>query len=63
MWFELAAGRWARVSDPAPGPTAGLLNCVSNQLGERTVITLNAGDLRSACVARSETGHSALRYA
>ena len=25
--------RWARVSDPAPGPTAGLLNCVSIQPG------------------------------
>ena len=25
--------RWARVSDPAPGPTAGLLKCVLNQHG------------------------------
>ena len=59
MFQEIAAGkqnvanrRWARVSDPAPGPTAGLLNC-------GTVVILTQGDLRSACVARSETGHSA----
>ena len=29
---RVAARRWARVSDPATGPTAGLLNCITIQL-------------------------------
>ena len=58
---------------PAPGPTAGLLNQVLIPLGVAVVYrpaegagafgwaVNEEGDLRSACVTRSETGHSATK--
>ena len=62
-----AEPRWARVSDPAPGPTAGILNCVSIQLG---VVDGGHSDTGRPSVGlcgsvgdrpqRGETGHSAL---